>query len=234
MTGIVTDVKEGILLSYQEMLADPYHRYRSWEHCFSFFHRHYPFMSEDQLDAATLHLAFYLASWGMYRGSSKLLQKNYKVHTSILKIVSGEKYAPLTEIDFDSTSSISQITPLIFDLVRELQQAYAGLDVSPTDTLVTKVLLGTLGCIPAYDRWFVDGVKLWGDALNDSQNRITARLGRNSYLGLINFYRQHKQYILAAQALTAENGFKYPIMKLIDMYFWNLGYQMYGNTSDKY
>ena len=29
----------------------------------------------------------------------------------------------------------------------------------PTDTLVTKVVLGTFGCLPAWDRYFIDGFK---------------------------------------------------------------------------
>ncbi len=233
MTQIITDVKENILLFYQSIISDSYHRYRSWEQCYSFFQRHYPFTTDDQADAATLHLAFYLASWGMYRGSSQLLQKDYKVHTNILKIISGEKYAQLFNINFDAIESIGHTTQLVFDLVQELRQTYSGLGVSPTDTLTTKVLLGTLGCIPAYDRLFADGIKLWGNLFNNSRPRIPARLGRNGYLGLIGFYKQNKHDILAAQAATAKNGVKYPVMKLIDMYFWNLGYQMYSDTSSE-
>jgi len=36
-------------------------------------------------DYLSLHHAFYLASWGMYRGSSFLLQKDYKVLTPIVE-----------------------------------------------------------------------------------------------------------------------------------------------------
>lgn len=35
------------------------------------------------LDYLSLQLAFYLASWGMYRGSSFLLQKYYRVHIHV-------------------------------------------------------------------------------------------------------------------------------------------------------
>lgn len=62
-------------------------------------------------------------------------------------------------------------------------RATPTLHVSPTDTLVTKVLLGTLGCIPAYDTFFINGVTCW-------------------------------------------SGITYPVMKLADMYFWSLGYQL--------
>ena len=48
-----------------------------------------PFPGHDYL---SLHLAFYLASWGMYRGSSFLLQKDYKVLVPIVEEVLKPEY----------------------------------------------------------------------------------------------------------------------------------------------
>ena len=62
---------------------DQYGRYRSWEHCYYIFNRarnNNARNNETYIDYLSLHLAFYLASWGMYRGSSFLLQRDYKVH----------------------------------------------------------------------------------------------------------------------------------------------------------
>jgi len=47
------------------------------------------------MDHLCLHLAFYLASWGMYRGSSKLLQKDYKVHATSVKELMKKEYINL-------------------------------------------------------------------------------------------------------------------------------------------
>lgn len=80
-----TDVKETILLFNDEMRNDANHRYRSWDHCYSFFKNLYSAKNDKDVGLAALHLAFYLASWGMYRGSSKLLQKDYKIHTPIVQ-----------------------------------------------------------------------------------------------------------------------------------------------------
>jgi hypothetical protein len=49
--------------------TDEFHRYKSWDNCFQ------AFSVSKQLEIQVLELAFYLASWGMYRGSSGLLQK---------------------------------------------------------------------------------------------------------------------------------------------------------------
>lgn len=68
-------------------------RYRSWEHCYKRFHdARYVQNNEEDYDNLSLHLAFYLASWGMYRGSSFLLQKDYKVHIPVVKLLLKTQY----------------------------------------------------------------------------------------------------------------------------------------------
>ena len=57
---------------YDELKHDPNARYRSWEHCYSNFY-HARGKEVIDVDYLSLQLAFYLASWGMYRGSSFLI-----------------------------------------------------------------------------------------------------------------------------------------------------------------
>jgi hypothetical protein len=155
MASVVFGIEEGILLFYKEILDDQYHRYRSWENCYSCFQRLQSSKSEADVDSATLHLAFYLASWGMYRGSSRLLQKDYKVHTRIVQELLEAKYNQLWHLDFDTVNTKGPEVSLVIQLVKRINHIYADLQVSPTETLVTKVLLGTFGCIPAYDTLFI-------------------------------------------------------------------------------
>lgn len=69
---------------YNQLKADRNGRYRSWEHCYKCFHDARN-NSDPDYDYMSLQLAFYLASWGMYRGSSFLLQKDYKVHIPVVE-----------------------------------------------------------------------------------------------------------------------------------------------------
>ena len=62
---------------YDDACATENGRSRSWEHCYRVFRDARTDPSPDY-DYLSLHLAFYLASWGMYRGSSFLLQKDYR------------------------------------------------------------------------------------------------------------------------------------------------------------
>jgi hypothetical protein len=218
-------VRENILRFYKEIEHDQYHRYSSWEHCYSFIQNIQRAGSKtaEFIDIATLHLAFYLASWGMYRGSSELLQKDYKIHTQIVQEILDDKYRRLWRINFD----VQPETDLVILLAKRLRQIYSGLGISPTDTLITKVILGTLGCTPAYDTFFINGVTYWKKELpSEYSPKFPARFGPNSYRGLVDFYRGHRQAFEDAQGHIAHRGIIYPVMKLADMYFWSLGYQL--------
>ena len=70
----------------------------SWQHCYNAFILNRSNVDDNTFDYLALHLAFYLASWGMYRGSSFLLQKDYKVHIPIVKIIMEKQYNPLVGI----------------------------------------------------------------------------------------------------------------------------------------
>jgi len=52
---------------HSQLSRDVHGRYRSWEHCFLYFKRDKAHaLDEYAIDQLALHLAFYLASWGMY------------------------------------------------------------------------------------------------------------------------------------------------------------------------
>lgn len=72
---------------FNETVKDSHGRYMSWRHCYNAFVENRNDADEKMFDYLALHLAFYLASWGMYRGSSFLLQKDYKVHIPVVRIL---------------------------------------------------------------------------------------------------------------------------------------------------
>ena len=78
---------EEVIEEYIKHNNKPYQRYNSWNHCYEAFVT----LKDEKL--LSLHLGFYLASWGMYRGSSKLLNRDYLVHVEAVKII--KKYAHL-------------------------------------------------------------------------------------------------------------------------------------------
>ncbi|MCY6369406.1 hypothetical protein [Clostridium ganghwense] len=210
---------------YSALHKEKHHRYKSWEHCYKFFRTHRTIISEEQKDHAMLNLAFYLASWGMYRGSSFLLQKDYKVHRYALDILLKEKYSKLWNWNIEDKYSLNEYVELLFSLKKEIVSAYEDninivngvlKKINITDTLVTKILLGTYGCSPAYDQYFVKGLKFHGIE--------QCTFNKNSFYKLVKFYNVFKEDFDRFQEKTRCDGLEYPIMKLLDMYFWQVGY----------
>mgnify|MGYP006990141824 CR=1 FL=1 len=57
-----------------------------------------------------------------------------------------------------ATSFLAQQIPLVARIRKayaDEQPAFEGITNNATDTLVTKILLGSLGCVPAYGRYYV-------------------------------------------------------------------------------
>ena len=210
---------------YELLSKDPNGRYRSWEYCYKCFHDARN-NSDADIDYLYLQLAFYLASWGMYRGSSFLLQKDYKVHKKIVKEILKPKYNCLFGIKCKNLRD-DNCFELLMELYQFIEMHYGEIrdsvkekDIksSPSSVLVTKVLLGTLGCVPAYDRYFIEGVK--------NKKIAAGRFGKSSIISLIDFYDENEQKLESARRGLKACGLIYPQMKLLDMGLWQIGFEI--------
>jgi hypothetical protein len=207
MKALASDsISKTILKFYHEIENSPHHRYKSWDHCYTYFR-----MKNPDPGIACLHLAFYLASWGMYRGSTFVLKRDYLIHMPIV----GRLIAERDALQGKNVSEIAERTGRIFDLFEWIKKQYEEL---PTDTLTTKILLGTLACVPAYDVNLVKGLRL---------RKLTySHLNPINFGYLLGFVKNPPnlaQFEKAQIQIEKANGMKYPIMKLVDMYFWQLG-----------
>jgi hypothetical protein len=210
-------IRQKIRAYHNSMTDDVHHRYRSWEHCYSFFRRAAPKGVAAQRDQAALQLGFYLASWGMYRGSSFLLQRAYTVHLGVVDCLAAPRFSPLWEREFGSSGEDQRLVPLVYEVIEAIRRAYKP--IRPTDALVSKVILGTFGCLPACDRFFRDGFKARGFKYSSLNRPFVNRILR--------FCRDNIAELLIEQArIKAGSGVHYPLMKLADMYFWQIGYEL--------
>lgn len=207
---------------YEELRQDRNGRYRSWEYCYSSFGE--ARTGTIDVDYLSLQLAFYLASWGMYRGSSFLLQKDYRVHIPVVEELLKSEYDELYGLEYTKIYN-PQIQELLFRLSNKLKSYY--LDVRSScvereikhgisDVLITKILMGTLGCVPAYDRYFIEGVKLKGVT--------TGIYNVRSLQKLADFYKANYDKLEAARSELKVGKNPYPQMKLLDMGFWKIGF----------
>ncbi len=233
--------------------GEPDSRYKSWEWCHQFFLNNRNTEDAEIKDQMALHLAFYLASWGMYRGSSFLLQRDYKVHKKAVDVILKEKYEPLWDYSPTDKDAIEKAADLIFGkkisgnldgAYWELKKAYqhdkneAGCELEdgeggggdiPSDTLITKILMGTFGCIPAFDRFLKRGISqvfprksntVCGHRITQSIDNESSGSGKETFLGL-----SYYCYDLKNRDAFKINNKLYPPMKCLDMYLWELGYE---------
>ena len=208
---------------FNETVEDPHGRYLSWQHCYNAFTTNRGNSDESTLDYLSLHLAFYLASWGMYRGSSFLLQKDYKVHIPVVKIIMEERYDPLVGIsaeglmDDENLNLLEEVSERIRKAYAEEKPSFEGVTNNATDTLVTKILLGTLGCVPAYDRYYVQAVKQYGIS--------TGGYNKESVRDVAKYYLSYRDEFEAVRAELSTHGAEYPAMKLMDMCMWQAAFE---------
>lgn len=208
---------------YEDARANENGRSRSWEHCYRAFRDARTDPSPDY-DHLSLHLAFYLASWGMYRGSCFILQKDYKVHTPIVEEILKPEYDCLFGLacadlrKSEVQMMLETVNNYIADYFDQIRKEVAGREVaSPVSPiLITKILMGTLGCVPAYDRFFVDGIKKYKVTMQEYSLKSVRKLAE--------FYEAHNDRLEEARRGMRIGDLVYPQMKLLDMGFWQIGY----------
>jgi len=131
----------------------PESRYSSFDYCFNYFQQFRKngnikdIAKNSNLEKSCLHLGFYLASWGMFRGNAKLLQKSLPYFKKPLILIS--KFDEIIW-DIDVNSYNGENIDLLIRFKNELTQTF---DFNPTATLITKIMLGVFGNTMAYDQF---------------------------------------------------------------------------------
>jgi len=210
------DIKENIRLFIKgegkNKGRKPSERYSSFDYCFNYFQsfRENDILSElcnkENIQVSCLQLAFYLASWGMFRGSTFLLEKSYKYFEDTIYLIS--KYDKrIWSIDLDAYND--ENIDILLEFKSKLKDVL-NTERKASDTLITKIMLGVYANTPAFDTLF--GVGFGVKTFNRKSLRI-----------LSDFYQKHKSVIdsykiYTIDYLTGTNTSRlYTKAKLIDM-----------------
>jgi len=228
------DLATILQLIAEEIHQDNNSRWYSWTHCYAFFQNTVfqanP-ITDDLRDHACLHLAFYLASWGMYRGSSFLLrEKTFTFFRSIINVLCDNQYIQLRDRQFPNgfENNIDGYVDLVTDFYNAIgnQIQIQVTDWNRSGTLITKIMLGTTACVPAYDSFFKNGLHICGippyaEHPNSGFSRRSLQpliqcLQQNNFGGQVDNLRQNNPQL-------AELIRGWPLMKIVDAYFWRKG-----------
>ena len=195
-------------------------RSRSWEHCYRYFHKKTPEAIAEDRDHAALQLGFYLASWGMYRGSGFLLQYDYTINLGVVNRLFTPEFSELwgRGQEFGGGDNDEALVPTIVEVCKAVREAYSCFGQA-SDILVTKVILGTLGCLPAFDTYFEKGFK--------HERYKYSQLDAKVIEQLLRFCGDNLNDLREEQArIESKFQLRYPLMKLVDMCFHQIGFEL--------
>lgn len=203
---------------------DPTARYFSFDYCFNYFQSYRErddiaaMATSANIELSCLQLGFYLASWGMLRGSTDLLQGSSKHLVPLVEAIA-EAPAAIWTIDADSYSD--DAWAILDEFARDIRTALRP--DTATNILVTKIMLGVFGNVPAFDTNFTSGAGI--STYTRTQLRRVER-----------FYRENAEVIDRhhVPTLDFESGEythrTYTRAKVIDMIFFIEGSRRQGSS----
>jgi hypothetical protein len=196
-------------------------RYASFDYCFNYFQDARDgqetggLASGDQLELSCLHLGFYLASWGMMRGS--LHGRSLRELVPVVQAIADE---PRATWELDVPGYPETGIAAVLALGDRIRTAYT---FTASPVLVTKTMLGVFGCIPAFDRFFRLG---FGGATLDH-----ATLTKISDFYTANKGALHAMPIRTLDFTTGQDTPRcYTQAKIIDMIFFQEGFKRTGKV----
>ena len=193
------------------------HRYASYDYCYNYFYKNQKNLLKDSEKSCAI-LGFYLASWGMMRGSSFLLQKSYKYFESLISyFVNLDDY--VWDIDVINYEKESSTIIRIYSDIKEIVIKKKQRDL----VLVTKIMMGVFGITPAYDAYFCKTFK----TINPKKSKFTT-FNKSSLEVIYDFYINNKDEIdsltnkfKTVDFATGRDKYCYKQAKIIDMYGFN-------------
>jgi hypothetical protein len=198
-------------------------RYASFDYCFNHFQEAREagetarLADKNHLLLSCLQLGFYLASWGMMRGSGDLLQKSVRELAPVVGLIAQE---PASTWDLDAHSYEDEADEILA-LSRRIRKAFT---INASDTPVTKTMLGVFGCVPAFDRFFRIGFNC-------------STLCKIALMRIKEFYEHNQVTIDPVRVSTLDfatgkdTGRLYSRAKIVDMVFFQEGVNLAAQGS---
>lgn len=210
------------IADFVDEAKDIQHRYYSFDFCYSHF-RSSKETGNIDLEKSCQVLWSYLASWGMLRGSSFLLQKN----PSYLKELVEWIYAqPVSTWNID-VEDYQDKSKDILSLYRQTKKHLLKGEKHQEVTLITKVLLGIFAIVPAYDRYFKKAFsEIAGkDCGFTSVNKKSLEIIHKFYVENKAEIDKLSEELIVRDFNGKETKYHYSKAKVIDMYGFQLGKQ---------
>jgi hypothetical protein len=220
----VADLRAVVLdLFHRE--CTPEHRYASFDYCYNYFQDASSEELKADIEKSCLEISFYLASWGMLRGSSFLLQKSIKHYEPLVRYIIQLKEDKHPIWDIDANSYTEKNISTILEVYGDVTRLIIGDEKNNRHiVLTTKIMLGIFGCIPAFDEYFTSTFRNLCKNLPGKHGFRS--VNKNSLNHIKQFYEANKEEIEKLRdeihTLDFDTGSftnkQYSRAKIIDMY----------------
>lgn len=202
-------------------------RYRSFDYCYNYFKNTHDLTND--IEKSCLTLGFYLASWGMYRGSSFILQKSLSHYKETIIYLNKWKIndPSVWEIDIDKydDKNIEKLIKIYNEICKILVKSDDESKKHRSITLVTKLMLGVFGSVPAFDNYFIETFAKLGTCKFKVFNK-------KALIQIKEFYDDnHKEINTLSNSIKTldfltgeETQINYTKAKIIDMYGFESSY----------
>ncbi|MDV6373053.1 hypothetical protein [Deinococcus arenicola] len=205
----------------------PDERNASFDYCYNYFqefrrnNKISEIASSENLERSCIQISFFLASWGMLRGSAFLSKKSAHHYKKLIDIVAKEPESTWA-IDVDQYGDTGS-TEILLELTGKIRKAISLSGTGEeevSEILITKIILGIFGNIPAFDSYFLKGFgNYW--------------VNKESLKIIYDFYMANGEIIDGYKIPTI--GFvdgeptsrSYPQAKIIDMIFFMEGDKLF-------
>jgi len=214
------DIEEILNAENVEIKRDS--RGASFDYCYNFFNKD---KSTQDIEKSCLILWYYLSSWGMLRNSFLLYRSSKHLEKLIYYINNASVELRKIDVDKYDQSNID----ILIEGYRKIEESIQFYEKKPSITLVTKIMLGVFGNVPAFDINFVSGFsKIF------SSYKITCgftSFNKKSLNCIKEFYDDNSEAIIncSENSITYEfesgirSGINYPKAKIIDTYGFKIG-----------
>ncbi|MCK3657965.1 hypothetical protein A4G18_04375 [Pasteurellaceae bacterium Pebbles2] len=208
---------------FTDNCKDATYRDRSFDFCYAHFHPTNPNRNDVQYGCYVLWS--YLASWGMLRGSFLLEKSPAYLEKLVVYIL--EQDHSIWNIDakdyMEKADYIVKMYDKMYGIVTE--NGERGI------TLITKIILGVFGILPAYDTFFCETFRDIFEQYSDKYCGFRT-VSKNSLKILYHFYQAHQKEITELQKNLkvmnfdgTESNLHYTAAKIIDMYGFNKSFK---------
>lgn len=198
--------------------------YREWEVCHKEFKD--ACKGSGNVERLAAVLARYLVAFGMDRGKGKAFLKDSRKLIPVIELVLSSKYQSLFSLtpkvileDCESVLKLCEASTGIRALLNE-DGTYEA-----TNTMISKILMGVYGTVPAFDRYLCASVQCRHVA--GDRNFPVKHLIR-----MAKFYLDYEEdyFKTAVNDLRLVGGMVgYPEMRLVDIVMWRAGYLLLEN-----